>query len=83
MINNIKKSFPNIYIIIVAICITLWFKGVNIIINLFVKKESIEIALLLISISMIVFYMDDKSLSELKNIRTSSAVNMTNDKGGI
>ena len=80
MINYIKKSYPNIYIIIVAICITLWFKGVNIIINLFVKKESIEVALLLISISMIILYMDDKSLSELKNIKNLAAVNMTNDR---
>ena len=83
MINNIKKKFPNIYIIVVAICITLWFKGVNIIINLFVKKDSIEIALLLISVSMIVFYIDDKSLSELKNIRTASAIHMSHDKGSI
>lgn len=80
MINYIKKSYPNIYIIIVAICITLWFKGVNIIINLFVKKDSIEVALLLISISMIILYMDDKSLSELKNINNLAAVNMTNDR---
>jgi hypothetical protein len=79
MINFIKNKYPNLYIIIVALCVTMWFKGVNIILSKCIKNESLEVAAILISVSLLVLYMDDKSLSELKNIRRPAAINMTNN----
>lgn len=79
MINFIKNKYPNLYIIIVALCVAMWFKGVNIILSKCIKNESLEVAAILISVSLLVLYMDDKSLSELKNIRRPAAINMTNN----
>ena len=79
MINFIKNKYPNLYIIIVALCVTMWFKGVNIILSKCINNESLEVAAILISVSLLVLYMDDKSLSELKNIRRPAAINMTNN----
>jgi hypothetical protein len=77
MINFIKNKYPNLYIIIVALCVTMWFKGVNIILSKCIQNESLEVAAILISVALFVLYMDDKSLSELKNIRRPAAINMT------
>ena len=79
MINFIKNKYPNLYIIIVALCVAMWFKGVNIILSKCIKNESLEVAAILISVSLLVLYMDDKSLSELKNIRRPAAINMTDN----
>ena len=79
MINFIKNKYPNLYIIIVALCVTMWFKGVNIILSKCIKNETLEVAAILISVSLLVLYMDDKSLSELRNIRRPAAINMTNN----
>ena len=79
MINFIKNKYPNLYIIIVALCVAMWFKGVNIILSKCIKNESLEVAAILISVSLLVLYMDDKSLSELRNIRRPAAINMTNN----
>ena len=77
MINFIKNKYPNLYIIMVALCVTMWFKGVNIILSKCIQNESLEAAAILISVALFVLYMDDKSLSELKNIRRPAAINMT------
>ena len=79
MINFIKNKYPNLYIIIVALCVTMWFKGVNIILSKCIKNETLEVAAILISVSLLVLYIDDKSLSELRNIRRPAAINMTNN----
>jgi hypothetical protein len=79
MINFIKNKYPNLYIIIVALCVAMWFKGVNIILSKCIKNESLEVAAVLIFVSLFVLYMDDNSLSELKNIRRPAAINMTNN----
>ena len=79
IIKYLKDIYPNVYIIIIAICVTMWFKGINIILGKIIKNDSVEVAILLITVSLIVLYMDDGSLTELKNIRRNAAVNMTNN----
>jgi len=66
MINNIKIQFPNIYILIMAISISIWFNGINYILNT-LMKSSIKNGVILLGISLFIFYMDDKMLSELYN----------------
>ena len=66
MLHIIKKKCPNVYIIIVAIAIGVWFQGINFIINAYVKP-TVRNGILLSVISLLIFYMDDYSLSELYN----------------
>ena len=66
MLHIIKKKCPNVYIIIVAITIGVWFQGINFIINAYVKP-TVRNGILLSVISLLIFYMDDYSLSELYN----------------
>ena len=79
IIKYLKENYQNVYIIIIAICVTMWFKGINILLGKLIKNDSVEVAILLITVSLIVLYMDDGSLTELKNIRRNATVNMTNN----
>ena len=69
LISTIKKKFPNLYIIIIAIAISLWFEGINEIIHSFIKP-SLTNGILLSMIAMIIFYADDGNLNELYNLKT-------------
>ena len=66
MISIIKKKLPNLYIIIVAISIAIWFQGINFIINTYIKP-TLTNGILLSIVSLLIFYMDDGNLSELYN----------------
>ena len=66
MISKIKKIYPNIYRIIVAIAIALWFNGISIIIDKLCKND-IKKGFILSFIALLIFYLDDFSLSELYN----------------
>lgn len=68
MLHIIKKTSPNLYIIIVAVAIAMWFQGVNFIINTYVQP-TLRNGILLSVISLLIFYMDDYSLSELYNYK--------------
>jgi len=68
MFSKLKENNPNVFIVIAALCVTLWFRGVNILISHLIGEETITWALSMILISMIVLYLDDKSLNELRNI---------------
>jgi len=68
MMKQIKDKFPNIYIIIAGLCVACWFRGVNMIISQLVTKETLTIGLMLIVVSMIILYLDDGSLREIRNI---------------
>ena len=79
MLNYLRSNFPNVYIFLVGICIACWFKGVNMIIKLLIKDKNIYIALGLIFISTLILYLDDGSLSELRNISREAAVNISDN----
>jgi len=66
MIRIIKKNLPNLYIIIVAIAIAIWFQGINFIINTYVKP-TFKNGVILSIVSLLIFYLDDGNLSELYN----------------
>ena len=77
MLHIIKKKCPNVYIIIVAITIGVWFQGINFIINAYVKP-TVRNGILLSVISLLIFYMDDYSLSELYNYNPINKDNRKN-----
>ena len=67
MIKFLKKHMPNIYKIIVAISICIWFDGINMITHSFLTPSR-NIGILFCCISLCIFMMDDGSLNELHNI---------------
>ena len=77
MLHIIKKKCPNVYIIIIAIAIGVWFQGINFIINAYVKP-TVRNGILLSVISLLIFYMDDYSLSELYNYKPINKDNRKN-----
>lgn len=68
MISFLKKKCPNIYIIIVAIAIGIWFEGLSILTDCVYPGKHISKGLVLSSIALLIFYLDDGSLSELYSI---------------
>jgi len=71
----IKENYPNIYIIIIAITISLWFEGINEIIHHFVKPSLIN-GIILCILSLFIFYSDDGSLSELYSYTPKKKTNL-------
>ena len=70
-IKYLKNKMPNVYQIIVALAIGLWFDGINIITHsLF--DQNIRTGIIFICISLFIFYMDDGSLNELHNIESNN-----------
>ena len=67
MIKFLKKHMPNIYKIIVAIAICIWFDGINMITHSFLTPSR-NVGILFCCISLFIFIMDDGSLNELHNI---------------
>ena len=66
MISKIKKLYPNVYTIIVAIAITFWFNGLGIIISKIGENNMTKGIILSLS-ALLIFYLDDYKFSELYN----------------
>jgi len=75
MLHILKKTNPNLYIIIVAIATAMWFQGINFIINIYVSP-TLRNGILLSLVSLFIFYMDDYSLSELYNYEPKKKDNL-------
>ena len=68
-----KKKHPNIYIVIISICIVMWFRGITGIIDvLFVPSNKIFYFLIISLFPLLILYMDDFSFSELYNPITTN-----------
>ena len=74
MLKNLKSAMPNLYIVIVAISISLWFEGLGILIRHCITGKDVPSGLLMCGIAISVFLMDDGNLTELYNYTP------TNDK---
>ena len=68
MISFLKKNCPNIYIIIVALAIGIWFEGLSILTESIYPGKHISKGVVLCSIALLILYLDDGSLSELYSI---------------
>lgn len=67
MIKQLKQHMPNIYIIVVAIAVSLWFEGVSTILRTYVPKNNLQYGMMMCVVSLAIFYLDDGSLTELHN----------------
>ena len=72
MLSILKKSVPNLYILIVAIAVSLWFEGINVIISHIIPNKTLNTGFLLCVIALFIFYLDDGNLNELYNLNTST-----------
>ncbi len=66
--NYIKKNYPNIYIIVAATSLALWFRGVHSFCEILVPTNLFT-SLIYCLIPILVFILDDGSLSELHHIQ--------------
>jgi len=73
MIQHLKTHLPNVYIIVVAIAVSLWFEGINTILRNYIPKDDLKYGILMCAIALAVFYLDDGSLTELYNYDQSSS----------
>tara|TARA_Y100000389_G_scaffold190683_1_gene215789 strand:- start:245 stop:508 length:264 start_codon:yes stop_codon:yes gene_type:complete len=73
MINHLKTHLPNVYIIVVAVAVSLWFEGINTILRNYIPKNNLNYGILMCVIALAVFYLDDGSLTELYNYNQSSS----------
>ena len=69
MFDKLKK---NLHILLISITLVIWFYGITGIIKIITKNShKIEVYLLLVFISLVIFFIDDYSLSELHQQNTS------------
>lgn len=68
MMNFIKRKYENLYIILVSLMIGIWFNGIASLINYFFPNKNLIIIIILCTVPIIFFYLDDFSLSELHKI---------------
>lgn len=73
MINYLKHTSPNIYIIIISIAIVTWFYAITGLIQIITKNSrKLEVYIILIIISLCIMYFDDFSFSELYQHHSNS-----------
>lgn len=68
MLQHIKITYPNLYIIIVAIALIMWIEGANMIVSRLFKR-TLKVGVLLCLTALGVFYFDDGYLNELYDFR--------------
>lgn len=76
----LKENYPNLYIIIIAVTISVWFEGINQILHHFISS-SLQNGIMLCILALSIFYFDDGSLSELYNLKPEKKKNLTNYAG--
>tara|TARA_E500000178_G_C17021787_1_gene755984 strand:- start:1114 stop:1377 length:264 start_codon:yes stop_codon:yes gene_type:complete len=87
MIADLKRNNKNLYTLLVALAVSCWFEGITRIIRTFVPIDTntLRNGLLMCSLALLIFYMDDGNISELYNYdvndsnKYASAVAAAND----
>tara|TARA_B100000242_G_C43054984_1_gene493533 strand:- start:8052 stop:8315 length:264 start_codon:yes stop_codon:yes gene_type:complete len=69
MIADLKRNNKNVYTLLVALAVSCWFEGITRIIRTFVPIDTntLRNGLVMCSLSLLIFYMDDGNISELYN----------------
>ena len=78
-VKYVKKNFPNIYQILVALGIALWFDGINMITHS-IFPNTRATGIIFIFIALIIFFSDDGSLHELHAMNNESNNNQTRNQ---
>ena len=70
MLKYLKELNPNLCIIVTSIIITLWFKGLGMILNHFFpnEKNNFYTGLIMCGITLFVLWSDDGMLDEISKI---------------
>ena len=69
MLADLKRNNKNVYTLLVALAVSCWFEGITRIIRTFVSIDTntLRNGLVMCSLSLLIFYMDDGNISELYN----------------
>lgn len=77
----LKKFNTNLYIIVVSLLITLWFAGLNTMIEeLFLQKNKLRNSIVICLVALFVLYIGDKSLHEIYNAGEQAPIIITGDR---
>jgi hypothetical protein len=72
---NLKQQHPNIYMLIISICIVTWFYGITGIIMIITKNsKKLHTYLILCGLALFIMYIDDFKFSELYDYSSTDLV---------
>lgn len=71
MLSQLKSSAPNLYILIVAVGISVWFEGVATVVRHFVPNRDLKAGIMMCLFALGIFLLDDGNLNELYNFDRS------------
>jgi len=75
----IKKQYPWIFQILIAIALGLWFDGINMVTRTFFEPSR-KVGLAFCTVALIIFLIDDGKLNELHSIEHSAKNNKKPNK---
>ena len=75
----IKKQYPWVFQILIAIALALWFDGINMITRTFFEPSR-KIGMAFCAIALIIFLIDDGKLNELHSIEHTGKNNKKPNK---
>ena len=75
----IKKQYPWIFQILIAIALALWFDGINMVTRTFFEPSR-KVGLAFCTVALIIFLIDDGKLNELHSIEHSAKNNKKPNK---
>lgn len=64
---SIRDRYPNVYIVLISIIVTVWFQGMVRIIEKLVPDNSFKTNLVLMVVPIILLYCGDEKLDEIYN----------------
>ena len=62
-----KKNYPNLYSLIVALLLAIWYNGITGLIQHIWPKKNFNVTLIFLLVPIIIFLTDDGNLDELYN----------------
>lgn len=75
----IKKQYPWVFQILIAIALALWFDGINMVTRTFFEPSR-KVGLAFCTVALIIFLIDDGKLNELHSIEHSAKNNKKPNK---
>lgn len=64
---SLRNKYPNTYIVIISVLVTLWFQGMTRIIDKLFPNKSLKINMWLMVIPLLLMYFGDGRLEEIYN----------------
>ena len=64
---SFRDTYPNFYIIFISILVTIWFKGMARVIDIFIPNRDFKSNMLMMIIPALILYLGDGRLQEIYN----------------